>query len=1252
MKIAKFAIRQIFFLPFTPMPYQLRRIVAINIRNTKGRLPSQRISELRIAGGVLAVGENGVGKTTFLRLLPLFFGAKPSQILRGTGVGSLISYTLPHASSAVAFEYERESCEHLRTVVMFAAKERADSPIFYIVPQGFQEDYFCDENRQFITRDEFAPRLRNRGIAVPKMLELSEYRSVILGERSNKSDRKSDKELRDLASMYSLGPKSLRNLDEIAVAMTQERIDFRDLQNIILQRVENELEAGGSRKTTRELKQRKEDVKSWLDRLRHLQMIQARKPDADRIAERIDKIKGLDAQLCTLHVAVKKALSEISVAQTATQEDRKKLTQEAEAIKAHYEAAILQAQASERGIKVEWTKLKGEVDAALERRDYYDKINVRLLANEQQREGSYRQQRTEKLREYERLTKEAGSAEAAHQTAKREIEKSAHQQNMEIAKRWERFRDASDRTREQVRDARDKSLRELSTPLRLGEIEAQRKELLGKRGEANQRQRNPTPSEAAIEQQREAEAMLDALWQKHDAAKDRASELSVAAEQARRAVDSALETHRNAQSALECSRAALERLSKRATPKEGSLLAFIRSSQDPAWEQTSKLIHEDLIDRTDLEPFTLSVNEQESYGAGAVVLGSTLLQLASVPVPAWYSTQEIDQQMKEAEHRHERFKEDFDKTREAVQQCAKQRTAVEVKWEEAKGIQAVALAELDAAKAAKGRVDRLVQSERAACMEQAQVELGRINAEIEQLAHEEASLLAQLEHERTCISEDAEKRLAELERELSGHKAQLREESKAVNQRKQDALENAENDYARKLNGLGLDSRRVQEVAAERDSLDAKLNSIENNRHVVNAWELFSREVLPHLDGWQRELERRRAELTDARVRLEQLQKEEADAHKQSRAKLEALEDRCRALERDKLRVQDLIDQKLAPFKASGFADGFSGRAAVDLEQMVDGAIRSLSQECLKLSTDFRSLQNLFLDKEGGPKDWLSRKKLEIQKLEGQADHQSLCEEAKLLVEWFLQSVCGVYIEHLHNEMYGFFDNASVFLESLEKFDSEVGKFNSELDTALSTVQDFAKFKELKMRVTSTVGQQAFMKVLKDMRERRESSPRPVWGMSATYACSIPTDEDAALVRAYQDILSAGVSVNMSEQIQLECSLYENGKYRNITNFKGVSSNGNTALIIAMFLMGFAQMIRRDAPVRLVWVADELGRFDAGNVGAFLKTLEANRIDVICASPSADPALARHFPRIAIFRDTGAIFTSENHEKEVANAAS
>lgn len=61
------------------MPHQLRRIIAINIRNPSDSNPSGRISELDPRGGVLAVGDNGVGKTTFLRLIPLFYGTTPSR---------------------------------------------------------------------------------------------------------------------------------------------------------------------------------------------------------------------------------------------------------------------------------------------------------------------------------------------------------------------------------------------------------------------------------------------------------------------------------------------------------------------------------------------------------------------------------------------------------------------------------------------------------------------------------------------------------------------------------------------------------------------------------------------------------------------------------------------------------------------------------------------------------------------------------------------------------------------------------------------------------------------------------------------------------------------------------------------------------------------------------------------------------------------------------------------------------------------
>ena len=42
------------------MPHQLRRIIAINIRNPGDGNPSGRISELDPRGGVLAVGEQRI----------------------------------------------------------------------------------------------------------------------------------------------------------------------------------------------------------------------------------------------------------------------------------------------------------------------------------------------------------------------------------------------------------------------------------------------------------------------------------------------------------------------------------------------------------------------------------------------------------------------------------------------------------------------------------------------------------------------------------------------------------------------------------------------------------------------------------------------------------------------------------------------------------------------------------------------------------------------------------------------------------------------------------------------------------------------------------------------------------------------------------------------------------------------------------------------------------------------------------------
>jgi len=335
------------------MPHQLRRIIAINILNPITGNPSGRISELDPRGGVLAVGANGVGKTSFLRLIPLFYGATPSQVLKGTGRASMIKHTLPDPSSAVAYEYERESDTHLRTAVMFA-KEGEDTPEFHIITGGFDETYFYDESDQFLSRKEFLIRTRARGVSVTPVLQLSEYRSVILNERLN---TKSAKEMIALAREHSLGPRPLRNLNRISAAMANEKIEFRDLKNIVLEHVAENQAIDSKRQNVRELKQRKEVVNAWLERRKHMAELHKRKPDADLMRERVDRIKGLHLEMCSLHVAVKAALHQIRADHARLLSDR---TRQATAFVeelATLDAAVCEAAQSNAQAFEQWSDL-------------------------------------------------------------------------------------------------------------------------------------------------------------------------------------------------------------------------------------------------------------------------------------------------------------------------------------------------------------------------------------------------------------------------------------------------------------------------------------------------------------------------------------------------------------------------------------------------------------------------------------------------------------------------------------------------------------------------------------------------------------------------------------------------------------------------------------------------------------------------------------------------------------------------------
>lgn len=1228
------------------MPYQLRRAIGINVKNPTTGLPSGRIAELDPRGNVLVVGENGVGKTTLLRTVPLFYGASPSQVLKGSGRTSMISYTLPDASSAVAFEYERENAEQLRTVVMYA-KEGEEVPQFHIVRSGFQEDLFYDETNHFVDRREFKARAEARGIEVTRLLSLHEYRSVILQERTN---ARNAKELMALARQHSLGPRSLRNLHQIAAAMANETIKFQDLKNIVLERVSEDQASETKRPNVRELKQSKEAVARWIENRAHMADILRRKPDADRMRERIILINGLHLDLCSLHVAVKGALVQGRREEEALRSKRAELETETQTQLAQLTISIEDATSAKGAANSALVAHQDIVNANDLKMAHFNSIGVRVLAERQAREAAVKEQLLGKTAEYEALTAQAGNAKATFDESVLSLTRSHDGQAAEIAKRVTKVKEDSAAGSVALYRERDAILQLRTEPPRLAELAAERTALSVREGEINAQIRNPAPAQSTVEAHAMASAAFDQCVTDSQDATDKTGEALQAMEQARKLADAALTTLGELERSQEAAMALIEAINAEMKPEPGSLLEFIRSDNSGIWPEASKLIHPDLLHRTDLGVQLLADSVEELAPTGTVIVANASVRLGQVEPPSWYSMDEVRARLDQANTRAlaiaQKHQEESAEAKLRSERLSKATSAHHM----AQAQERLAQQAAGSARKERDRLAAVLTAEAADAKAVAKAELAKVQELARAVELEIKRISDGAKAEEGAIYNDCKLAVDRLEEETASTLQRLTKEQSDLDGRTADTLRQLRKDYDLTLQGKGLDPHRIGALEKEIGGLRKDLDLIATNRHEVAAWEVFSTEVLPHLDAQKRELERLKGEASEASKALAGLEKQREVMLATLKEALEGIDKDVERLKVNAVRLANLVESSLGNFLNHVAHSAHLGRSLQDLEQAVSQQLSALATEERVLQGEVVSLRNEFRRRAGGPSDWLDLKSRDLPDRQTRLSHEFCCLEAQQLCDWFEPMESGDYVDQLNSEMNGFFENANVFVTRMDQFDRLVTGFSNELSSALGRIKSFERFKDLSVRVSSSVGQQGFLKVLRKMQDR--GSGVSLMGRSIMRKRQdLPTDEDAALVREYRDILQVegGLMINLSEQVQLECSLYENGVRRSISNdeeFRAISSNGNSALITAMFLLGFVQMIRGSAPVRLVWVTDELGRFSASNVGAFLATLSANDIDVISASPSVDPALARHFPRLSMFENTGAIFTSENTQRE------
>lgn len=1228
------------------MPHQLRQIIAINIRNPKDDLPSGRIAKLDPRGGVLAVGINGVGKTTFLRLLPLFYGATPQQILRGTGLSSMIAHTLPDASSAVAFEYERETENDLRCVVMHC-RPGEDSPQFHIIHGGYRENFFYDENNQFVLRNEFKARVEALGFQVSRKLLLNQYRSVILNERV--MTKESD-EMRRLAAVHSLGPKALYNLDQIAAAMANEKISFRDLRTIVIDRVSDAQSDGSGSMSSRELKRNRGDVSHWLDDRDHLAKIMAARPESEKMQNRITKVKGIHLELCSLHVAVKEALGQCKVKLEGLDAKETSIKQACECQQIVNNELTLAAKEEKRIAKEEWSGFNSKVEAVESKQAHFKKINIDDLEAEHDFEESLKADKASKESELDALNTVSGGIAVNTSLRKQAIENANKPEIDRINQMRVDVLHENTASCDAVRDSEIQSIDAFESPIRLNEISKEQNSLISRQGELKILIANPMASIATRDKKQQATFDVNRLAEDYQK-KVKASQ--AAREEARKA-----QTNTNAAleqlSRIETEEAGvakqLEEAKLQLSPGQGTLLAFLRATNTSLWLEGAKILDPLLLERTDLSPL-IDENNDFSYrhqgaDSGRLSLGGITLDVQALNTPAWAEMSDIRKRIMKLEvtltqigvslQTQKKEVQGFNTTLDSANTHASTSIAAESMAE-------IALAN---AKAILECMNGLVAKEEEDAKRDAVGESEEKKNRIQELISEVLNIRNGMEATKKRIREEFKQQRKRLADELAKTQVRLEQEKKVVMERMAEELAQVDDDAVRTLAGLGIDPKRLTSIEREISTLAKRLVSISSFRHEVAGWRLFKHNTLPGfmLLREKRQELKERCDQVDAKLKLLSTQLDTLE--RLTKQELETLDKERSHMRRETTQLQELIQHGLHEFTGHVAERQHVNWNIQDLKSRVDQAKSGLATESDMLQKEIRSLRNIMTMRTGPVEHWMQLKEKDLPDPQTLLGHQFDCEKAQILCDWFNPIEHVSYVDQLHKEMDGFLAVASNFVRDLELFERRVESFNGELQKALKKTGKFERFRDLTVTVRSGVSQIGHIKLLRHMQDVHQSKTSS-YRSFMTQEREIPTDTEAALIRSFRDILpSDGVlRVNLNEQVLLECSLIEAGKPRTISNdeeFRAVSSNGNTALITAMFLMGFVEMIRgTNSPVRLTWVTDEIGRFDANNLGEFLHILDAHKIDVISASPSVDPALARFFKRLCIFGGTGAIDTSD-----------
>jgi hypothetical protein len=1181
------------------MEFQLVRLILIDSYSPG------RVVEFPLDGGAVLTGRNGRGKTTLLQLLPIFYGENPTRIV-GTETNRLDfnAFYLPRLTSYICFEYRRR--DQVCLVVLHQSKQGGERR-YRFVRSPYRSDMFLLDERNILQALDLRRHFKLKGVDHSEAISaVSEYRAIIQGRSGSGKGAQRQRAL--VADYAFVGPgHHLTHIERIVSGMFLRRTDFQDLQRMVVSCIaDNDAEIA--------LATERRKIASWPEDYAAYTRVMDEAERYAQVQERELRLRAVEAELGRVHARAQRLLTHLEHERdenrarhqqesAAAQQEEREHKNAADVMRQRQETAGREAKDQEGRAEALDRQQQGwlsqDLPGKAKRLEREPQLRERLRGLDARREALLGEQEKLSLK-YERLLNEQGRRHTLADASAAQARTELHQGFEPRLKALE----AEARVDVDALRAEHAKAREVQ--------EQQLREILERKGEWVQRAKAPQPDSELVEILDSKREVVRRLESEHHGAEEQVRE-------AQQRLQGAKDVYQSLEEQLaRLARKRSDLVQRRdlciaqQSPGEDSLLHFLRSSR-PDWAfDIAKVVREDLLVRTDLQP-ELVDTLPALYGVG-LELGQVDAHLAADEAALNREIAEIEDQIRRLDIERKEVDEQLAAGERKRREADKAQDLANHRRQQAE-------TQLNSARDEARSAERRVEQSRKEVAQRAGQELDaimRVEAELKQARKT-------LDQDHAAAVQARETQLGRERKALEGERsATLREHDQAQeNRRREQAAEQATTEAERDqaLGAAGVDTANLKRLETEIRDLERQLAAIEQSRNQVSQWHNWLRNEWPRREEYLSAAQVARAQEADARTEL-------AAEDRRWKVRAAELQSALRALDKAHARLEREIGavrgrmERFRDYPPDEEILGGTFDPGWTLDALVDQANANITQVgdlTRSITAQVEHIKRAFSTERGSPPDQF----YESYRIELGPDASARA-WIGVLKGWFDQEH-DAYRRTLAVEANTIAGSIVKFHRDMDAFHRKVQQFNRELQQGLDENLGFESVSRVTVEVKSVIRELEYWQPIETMAEEHRA-----W--LSLDGQDLPPPEFALTLRTLLDHweIREGIRAALPNLIRIQGEVVENGQvktFRKAADLERVSSHGLSYLVLCVIFIAFINRIRRQARVEVVWALDELKDLDIGNIEALLAILKRNAITLASAFPDPDAevlALFKH----------------------------